>query len=91
VKLNIASDTHRMFWCPGCENAHGIRVGHDGWTCDDDVDRPTITPSVLVLPSGNGYIRACHSFVTDGRIEFLTDSDHQLAGQTVDLPDWPYP
>lgn len=29
----------------------------------------------------------CHSFVTDGRIQFLTDSNHALAGQTVDLPE----
>lgn len=31
----------------------------------------------------------CHSFVTDGRIQFLTDCTHALAGQTVDLPDYP--
>ncbi len=31
----------------------------------------------------------CHSFVTDGRIQFLSDSTHELAGQTVDLPCWP--
>lgn len=31
----------------------------------------------------------CHSFVTDGRIQFLGDCTHSLAGQTVDLPDWP--
>lgn len=30
----------------------------------------------------------CHSFVTDGRIQFLGDCAHALAGQTVDLPDW---
>jgi len=29
----------------------------------------------------------CHSFVVDGRIQFLQDSEHELAGQTVDLPD----
>lgn len=29
----------------------------------------------------------CHSFVTDGRIRFLNDCTHELAGQTVDLPD----
>lgn len=29
----------------------------------------------------------CHSFVTDGRIEYLGDCTHSLAGQTVDLPD----
>lgn len=28
----------------------------------------------------------CHSFVTDGRIQFLGDCTHALAGQTVDLP-----
>lgn len=27
----------------------------------------------------------CHSFVTDGRIQFLGDCTHALAGQTVDL------
>lgn len=31
----------------------------------------------------------CHSFVTDGRIQFLGDCTHALAGQTVDLPDFP--
>ncbi len=30
----------------------------------------------------------CHSFVADGRIQFLGDCTHDLAGQTVDLPDW---
>ena len=30
----------------------------------------------------------CHSFVTDGKIQFLNDCSHELAGQTVDLPDW---
>ena len=29
----------------------------------------------------------CHSFVTAGRIQYLDDSTHALAGQTVDLPD----
>jgi hypothetical protein len=30
----------------------------------------------------------CHSFVTDGKIQFLGDCTHSLAGQTVDLPDF---
>lgn len=32
--------------------------------------------------------RICHSFVTDGRIRFLSDCTHPLAGQTVDLPEF---
>lgn len=33
----------------------------------------------------------CHSFVTDGMIQFLNDCTHALAGQTVPLPDWSEP
>lgn len=29
----------------------------------------------------------CHSFIRDGRIEFLGDCTHALAGQTVYLPE----
>ena len=37
-------------------------------------------------PSGFSCV-ICHSFVTDGTIRFLNDCTHELAGQTVDLPD----
>ena len=30
----------------------------------------------------------CHSFVNDGYIQFLSDSTHELSGQTIELPDW---
>lgn len=39
--------------------------------------------------AGNALPRVCHTFVTDGRIQFLGDCTHALAGQTVDLPDVP--
>jgi len=28
------------------------------------------------------------AFVTAGRIQFLADCGHSLAGQTVEIPDW---
>lgn len=31
----------------------------------------------------------CHSFVTDGKIQFLGDCTHALVNQTVALPIWP--
>lgn len=31
----------------------------------------------------------CHSFVVDGRIQFLGDCTHALANQTVPIPPWP--
>jgi hypothetical protein len=32
----------------------------------------------------------CHSFVTAGHIQFLSDCTHEMAGQTVEIPEWPY-
>lgn len=71
------------FLCPGCEDYHVV----DGsWSFNGDLERPTIRPSVLCRAPG-APIPVCHSFVTDGRIEFLADSSHALAGQTVNLLD----
>lgn len=96
-----ASDAEGLhFWCPGCNQAHAIRTkGPSVWGWNGDADRPTFTPSVLVtwlaVPDANEEFkewrteRRCHSFVNDGRIMFLDDSTHELAGQEVDLPDWP--
>ncbi len=33
--------------------------------------------------------KQCHSFITDGRIQFLDDCSHELRGQTVPMPPWP--
>ncbi len=75
-----------MFFCPGCDRPHMVDLK---WECNGDPDKPTIRPSILVhahpdIPEPQPQ---CHSFVTDGRIQFLADSTHALAGQTVDLPD----
>lgn len=42
------------------------------------------TPVAVADPR---FHRRCHSFVTNGRIQFCPDSNHSLSGQTVDLPD----
>jgi hypothetical protein len=65
------------------------------WGFNGDLDQPTFTPSVLGRWDewqGDGIPpkqHICHSFVRDGRIEFLTDCTHSLAGQTVELPEIP--
>ncbi len=41
----------------------------------------------LGVDSGGFNCYLCHSFVTDGRIQFLSDSSHALSGQTVDLSE----
>jgi len=93
------------FRCPGCGDTHCIPTdGKNAWGWNGDLNRPTLTPSILVRSGhyaahwkpgdacwcGKDYgfeCYVCHSFVTDGRIAFLGDCTHALAGQTVDMPE----
>lgn len=79
--------------------------GEGAWGFNGDLDRPTLTPSILEHitlygpdkelfrkykgpPECETTKGVCHSFVRDGQIQYLSDCTHDLAGQTVDLPDW---
>ena len=87
------------FYCPGCAQydapdhgrLHQVHVVTTGWTFNGDVDKPTLSPSVLVTggfwEDGTNIEVRCHSFVREGRIEFLSDCSHKLAGMTVELPE----
>lgn len=80
-----------LFRCPGCDADPldgGLHCPTTGWTFNGDLERPTFSPSILVRWESPQGPRVCHSFVTDGRIQFLSDCTHALAGQTVELPDW---
>jgi hypothetical protein len=72
--------------CPACGYGH---LFDKRWTFSGDVERPTFAPSMLVHenPMANPPGPRCHSFVRNGRIEFLSDCTHTMAGQTVDLPE----
>ncbi|RVG15059.1 ammonia monooxygenase [Sinorhizobium meliloti] len=94
-KLRSVEGGRLMFWCPGCDGAHHVGAGPGPrWGYNGNPDAPTFTPSVLVTYDGpdagkDGAPPAiCHSFVTDGSIQFLWDCTHALAGQTVDIPNW---
>lgn len=85
--------------CPACKSWHLFDDAKNGqhprgasWTFNGDVEKPTFSPSMLVRlgpwPSQpDKPVQVCHSFVEDGKIRFLKDCTHELAGQTVDLPD----
>lgn len=57
------------------------------WEFDGNVDAPTLSPSLLTQCKAG----RCHSYLRGGNVEFLHDSTHSCAGQTVPLrplPDW---
>jgi Family of unknown function (DUF6527) len=87
-----------LFFCPGCQCNHSIwpRPSSNpengaSWEFDGNVDRPTVSPSLLVkrhFTAPDRRDQICHSFITDGNIRFLGDSTHALAGQTLEIPDY---
>lgn len=89
-----------LVWCPGCDMVHGINtrlkttpadMEQPFWTWNHNPKAPTFDPSLLVHIHGKEDPRKCHSFIRDGKWQFLSDCYHKLANQTVDMvpvPDW---
>lgn len=78
------------FECPGCAGRHAIPVlspYRDGWKFNGDLERPSFEESIRArwTYGEEQTPHVCHSLVRDGRIQFLSDCTHALAGQTVEL------
>lgn len=93
--VSISNDVEGVFLfdCPGCKNSHAVHTivpNQNGarWGFNSDLDKPTFRPSILINAQyGDGRKVVCHSYVTDGKIQYLGDCTHELAGQTVELPE----
>lgn len=92
-KIIQKEDGKLLFHCPGCNRIHILNDPNykPRWGFNCDLEKPTIRPSILCEweygPAENRTKHVCHSFVTDGKIEFRNDCTHDLAGETVDLLD----
>lgn len=70
------------FYCPGCEMYHGI---DKTWQITFSEEKPTVHPSVRVQYYNGKKDMTCHLFIKDGKIQYLMDSTHNLAGKIVDM------
>jgi hypothetical protein len=90
AKILPEHPNHVIIECPACGHWH---VFDERWSFNGDLEKPTFNPSMLVNGGAdmekyiNEHNPRCHSFVTDGRIQFLGDCSHNMKGQTVELPD----
>lgn len=88
--------------CPGCKCHHIIATKQPQsngavWSFNGDMDKPTFSPSLLIKTGSYaqpGFVdppelppTICHSFIRDGKIQFLSDCTHELKNQTIDLPE----
>ena len=78
--------TQYLYFCKGCGYEHAFALRKDGGNHDFnmDLDNPTVSPSLLqnFAPGPR-----CHSFIRNGKIQYLADCEHHLAGQTIELPE----
>jgi len=82
TKLTKCEDS-LMFFCPGCGSYHSFRVPQ--WKWDGDMEKPTFSPSLLI--NKNIPAQRCHLFIENGKLRFLEDCFHHLAGQTIDMEE----
>jgi len=59
------------------------RAGTGCWTWNGSTEAPTLRPSVLTT----GHNWRCHSWITDGNVQFLADCSHEMANTTASLLD----
>lgn len=98
--INTDGTKYYLIECPACGHGH---MFDSRWTFNGDFDKPTFRASMLSKfrhpkgysndnPAPKGWVgeyvyEVCHSFVTDGMIQFLGDCTHAMAGKTVELPN----
>lgn len=94
VKIETYGDTtYCIYKCPCQKQVLWIPItGPKAWKFSGSPDLPSLQPSLLTTWKGRdeqGQIieHICHSFLKDGKVIFLNDCNHNLAGQTVELPD----
>lgn len=88
---HIGQSGYYSFKCPACGIEHSIdinhRVLHMHWSFNESMNYPTFLPSILVEWDREKVHHRCHSFIKEGKIEFLSDCTHNMKGQTVELPE----
>jgi hypothetical protein len=99
-KFGDESEGFMCINCPGCKEEHviaTIKPFSNGakWSFNSNFEKPTFRPSLLIRTgkyvdknySDELTSSICHSYIVDGKIQFLNDCTHELKGQTVDLLD----
>jgi hypothetical protein len=78
-----------VFFCPACQENHLIDTTETGFSnghqLKGSLARPTISPSILSYGDKKTGKPRCHSFITKGKIKFMLDCTHSLAGKTIAL------
>lgn len=68
-------------WVPVILKGSRSSVAGAVWSWNGDTEKPTLKPSIATT---DGTIK-CHIWINDGKVIFLNDCTHDLAGQTLEM------
>lgn len=81
-----------LTWWDEAEDQEAMDALYDEhWRCHEAGDAEGKAAAAEKMKALPRTTKRCHSFVTNGNIQFLSDCTHALAGQTVALPPIPEP
>ncbi|MCK9544275.1 MAG: DUF6527 family protein [Novosphingobium sp.] len=72
-----------LFYCPGCRCFHWFTTPR--WLWNNNIESPTVTPSIVL--NAQDLKQRCHLQIINGRLRYLSDSYHYLAGITISMVD----
>lgn len=80
-----------QFYCPGCECHHSF--WHKNikdkvqWSWNKSFVKPTVTPSIKTQFYSYKFEKdmICHFYIKNGKIQYLNDCTHELAGETIKM------
>lgn len=84
-------------YCVACKGMHNFSVKRPNylsqrWTWNENIIAPTFFPSMHIVVRDMRkpkFMQSCHYWLRSGRVEFLRDSTHSMAGITISLPVLP--
>lgn len=85
VKIVPVGNKGEFQWqimCPGCGYIHALSPYVHRF--NNNIENPTFSPSLL---QDHNPEKVCHSFVVNGKMQFLGDCFHDLKNQTIELPE----
>jgi len=99
--MNYKVKETKEYWVVKSPATGIIEIPRDGrWIFNSNYYNPTFSPSINETfgKEGQSYEdfkkdpnpRRNHVFIRNGKIEYLSDCTHELAGQVVDIPELTY-
>ncbi len=79
----VRGEKKLLFWCKACSSNHSVDTDKIEWNGDNYT--PTINADIKIISHKN---IKCHSFIKNGHIIYLDESEHEYRGKKIELDEF---